>query len=401
MKRLLLLFFALLSSLSNQASPDFIYVSTLSEWETVLSIAESKQRLIYVFYTADDCQPCESMLNTTLNEDRVEEHINHNFIGVSIKQGSSFARRFAEGFQIYSVPSSLWMTGQEFVWHMETGAIESDDLLRASQRTFELTRIYPEILPEALNGSTELSVKNWMDLLYIAGANRLEHEGNLVANFKENLHIDSLKSEDYWNFIRTYVSDLTSPLYQYIKLDWKQTLGSDFPWEDYYYELYDFNLRLAIRSGDSMLVENMEYHLLPTLGVDTAAPSNEMQMRKLNLWQEFYLGMENFTGYVEVTTALLKEVKPNSTQMASIIKELTSYSRSNYALDAGLGWIDEAIQRNPEVTLYIIKADVLLVRGKPTDAIQVLGDAERLDTTPTEEEQEMIDFLKYVAVNRY
>lgn len=395
------LYTLLLSCLSifSYADPDFIYVDNILDWENVLSLAEENRKLVYVYYSTEDCEPCEFMENSTFDYDEVEEYLNKNYISVYIERGTSFARRFADGFQIQSVPSSLWMTGGEFVWRLEAGAIDNAEIIDASKRVGELTRSFPTLLPAALNGADSLSIKDWIDLLYIAGVNNQQYEAALVTSFKNTLHLDSLHSEAYWTFVQTYVSDLTSPLYQYIKIDWKQTLGEEFPWEDYYNQLYEFNLSLAISTADSGLVENMEYHLLPTLEIDSTAPANTLKLRELNLWQDYYLGMQDFQQYLETTSILIDEVQPTSDQMVGIIKELTSVSRSKYALDQGLKWINSAIEREATAQLHIIKADLLIVQGREIDALRVLGDAENLN--PNEDEQELINFLKYVASQSY
>lgn len=381
------------------ADPDFIYVDNIHDWEEVLSLAEENRKLLYVYYSADDCEPCDFMENSTFDYDEVEDFLNERFISVYIRKGTSFARMFADGFQIQSVPCSLWMTGKEFVWRLEAGSMDNSEIIEASMRASQLTREYPTLLPAALNGADSLSVKDWLDLMYIAGVNNQAYESELVNSFKNSLHLDSLHSEEYWTFVQTYVSDLTSPIYQYIKIDWKQTLGEDFPWESYYDQLYDFNLTIAINRADSGLVENMEYHLLPTLEIDSTQPANTLKMRKLNLWQDYYLGMGDFQTYLETTSMMIEDVEPNSDQMASIIKELTSVSRSSYALDQGLKWINGAIKREATAKLYIIKADVLIVQGRNIDALRVLGDAEEL--SPSDDEVELIEFLKYVANTRY
>ncbi|NVK28188.1 MAG: hypothetical protein HWE14_09090 [Flavobacteriia bacterium] len=399
MKKLLLTL-AILFAFVGQAKPDFIYVTSLSQWEEVLALSEANRKMIYVYYTSSDgCEPCDFMENSTLGRDIVEDYLNENYISVYIREGTSFARSFAAGFDIGSVPSSLWMTGTEFVWKMEAGVMEHPKFLQSCEKVGLLTRNYASLMPYALRGGDTLSVETWFDLFYIAGANQQQYENRLVSSFRNSLNLDSLKSERYWPYIMTYVSDLTSPLFQYIKTDWKETLGEDFPWQKYYDRLYNFNLEIAISTMDSSLAENIELQLLPTFPRDSTDPDNLLAFNKLLLWQDYYLGLNDFENYVRITDELITEVQPDDAQMVEIIKTHTSLSRSDYALDKAIEWINEAIKRKASAQLYIMKADVLIVRNKETEALQALGDAK--EHSPTVEEEELIDLLRYVILSNY
>lgn len=399
MKTALRLLLVLLIPSALQADPGFLRVQTILDWERVLQLAEEKQKLIYVFYTSDDCEPCEFMERSSFDYDEVEDYYDENFINVRIEEGSSFARVFADGFTIREVPSSIWLTGSEFVWKMEVGSLDNAELLTSARRVAKLTREFRSTVPYALSGGDTLNVDRWFELLFISAINNQTYEEELVESFRTSLNLDSLRSEKYWPYIMTYVSDLTSPLYQYIAEDWKLTLGEDFPWENYYNTLYEFNLNLAIQREDSVLVETIQYQLLPTLETDSTQPDNELAMQKLMLWQDYYIGLGSLDRYLEVTDVLMDEVEPNPIQMGQIIKNLTSTSRSQYALEKGISWIDKVMDRESDAQLNIMKADLLIVLGKSTDAIRVLNDADKLN--PNEEEKELINFLKFVAERTY
>ncbi|KAB2814399.1 hypothetical protein [Phaeocystidibacter luteus] len=399
MKKLLLTL-AILFSFAGTAKPDFIYVTSLTQWEEVLALAEANRKMIYVYYTSsDDCEPCDFMESSTLGRDVVEDYLNENYLSIYIREGTSFARSFAAGFDIGSVPSSLWMTGSEFVWKMEAGVMEHEKFMRACDKVGFLTQNYGSIMPYAMRGGDTLSVEEWFDLFYIAGANQPQYETRLVSAFRNSLNLDSLKSDRYWPYIMTYVSDLTSPLYQYIKIDWEQTLGEEFPWQAYYDRLYNFNLEIAVSTMDSSMVENMELQLLPTVVRDSADPENLLAYNKLLLWQDYYLGLNDFENYIRVTDEQIIKLEPTDEQMVEIIRTHTSLSRSDYSLDKATEWLNACIKMKPSVQLYIMKADVLIVRNKRTEALQTLGDAQEM--SPTEEEQELIDLLLYVIHSTY
>lgn len=391
---LLLLF---IFSLQASAQPEFLNVNTLTDWEEVVQVAKVHRRLIYVYYTANDCETCSDMERNSFKNNELTDYFNDNYINVKLVSGTSFARQFAQAFQIGNVPSSLWLMDNEFVWKMEVGLLKSSELLQKAKEVGQLTKAYPTLLPYALNDGDTLRIDQWSALFNIAGYNQLSYERQLISSFKRNLKLDSLTNEAYWPFVMTYVSNLSDPIFQYIRIDWQTALGEDFLWMDYYDNLYDFNMNIAIQTEDSVLVETIQHQLLTTYVSDSTESETEKDLRVLFLWQDYFGSLGKLDTYVTTTDEMLEYIKPDANQLVEIITQLTKRTRSISHLDKAITWLDDAIAREPEVDLYIMKADIQLILYRRRDALETIE--EGMELPMTEHQRDLLNYLQFTAQN--
>lgn len=392
----LLFFFSI--SFSSSAQSGFIEVRDLIDWEKVLTLAEGSKTMIYVYYTDSDCDVCEQMEENALDDKEVKDYITSNYIPVLINTTNAgrFGIDFAGNFELRSMPASLWMTGGEFVWNTEEGLLSADELLKAFQSVNQLTVSYPELVPYAIRSGDTLTSDEWIKLIDISTINYTEYQAGIIRSFERNLSWDSLRLPVYWDYVQSYVIDINSPMFKYIRLNPDSTLGSEFPWPAYCDELYFYHIGNAVEERDSMMALNIERELLPYMPQDTAVDSlNSFMTLKLNLWQDYFIETDQFSIYLGTTGKMLREMKVTPELMAEEIKQLTNLSRSNKSLRTGIQWINRAIEQEEQAVYYIMKADLHIFLRERAAALDALEKAERLN--PTEQEEVVIEWLQYSA----
>lgn len=393
-----LLFFVLLSVFTN-AQTSFIRIQSIEEWEEMLELSRESKRLLFVWVTSPNCEPCAEMLDETLQNAAVNTHIQQSFIPVVIDNSTSLGRRFALSFNILELPSSVWMTGSEFVWQNIGGKIEASEFLSKSENLRNLIRNYPNRLDYALNGGDSLKVNEWFDLLYLSSVNHTNYESALIYKFQNVLSWDSLQSPVYWPFITTYVTDINSNLFRYIALDHQDILGADFPWEDYYESLYSYNFNRAVEAKDSALVLNMEAKLLPTKFYDSTATATDTALTVISMWQSYFLQTGRFNQYLEYSDTALSKVHLSEDELIAQVDVLRQYSLSETSINSALKWVNHTLESEESVNIYIMKADMLIVLGRLPKATEALIEAEKL--SPNSEQRELIDYLDYIIRSQY
>lgn len=393
-----LLFFVLLSVFTN-AQTSFIRIQSIEEWEEMLELSRESKRLLFVWVTSPNCEPCTEMLDETLQNAAVNAHIQQSFIPVVIDNSTSLGRRFALSFNILELPSSVWMTGSEFVWQNIGGKIEASEFLSKSENLRDLIRNYPNQLDYALNGGDSLKVNEWFDLLYLSSVNHTNYESALIYKFQNVLSWDSLQSPAYWPFITTYVTDINSNLFRYISLDHQDILGADFPWEDYYESLYSYNFNRAVEEKDSALVLNMEAKLLPTKFYDSTATATDTALTVISMWQSYFLQTGRFNQYLEYSDTALSKVHLSEDELIAQVDVLRQYSLSETSINSALKWVNHTLESEESVNIYIMKADMLIVLGRLPKATEALIEAEKL--SPNSEQRELIDYLDYIIRSQY
>ncbi len=402
MRTLTLLSFLITFSTSILGQSGYIEIRSLLDWEQALSLAERNRTMIFVFYTDDDCEPCETMIDEVFRNREVREYVSSNYIPVLINRSNAnrFGEQFAEGFDIQSLPASVWITGAEFVWHIEEGAMSLNEFNVTNQRVIQLTKNYPSIIPYALQDGDTLSTSDWMNFLQLSRLNGTDFESTLLRSFERNLSWDSLRIPAYWDYVSRYVVDINAPIFRYIRLNPDSTLGPDFPWKNYCDELYTYHLDKAISSRDSLQVVNIEYGILPYIPHSEKIDSTQsFHILKLNLWQDYFLQTQQFDTYLTVTERLLKTMTLTPEIMSEEIRQLTRSSRANSALRAGLKWLKIAIEQEPDALYYIMRADLLIYMRERSLALEALSLAERHN--PTQSEREIIEYLELVAREIY
>lgn len=399
MKQVLSILFISLFGFQLKAQPEFIEVESVSEWEEVLTLSQQSKRLLFVYVVSDDCDPCDLMFKETLGNDGIAEEITNHFIPVLIRNESTVGKKFILTFDVVQLPSSLWMTGTEFVWMTLEGEYDAEEFNTKLSDLRNLIRTYPNKLQYALSGGDTLQVEDWFDLMFLSSINRTSYESDLINQFKNGLSWDSLQSPKYWPFLATYVSDVRSPIFNYIAIDPTEALGADFPWSDYYDMMYEHNLDKAIREYDSSRVESIELLLLPTKIYDSTATKTDTVLTRIALWQEFLLRTGEFGAYLDYSDSALRSIPLTEDIVKEQIHVLTSYSLSDDAFTSGLRWVNHTLKTEKSANLYIMKADMLLRLGKLPQATEALIEAEKQN--PNDKQKESIEFLDMIIRNRY
>lgn len=399
MKQVLSILFIALISLQAKAQPEFIEVESVSEWEDVLSLSQQSKRLLFVYVISSDCDPCDDMLKQTLGNEQIASEISSNFIPVLVRNESTVGKKFILTFDVVQLPSTLWMTGSEFVWMTLEGEYGPEEFQSKLGDLKNTIRNYPDKLQYALKGGDTLQVEDWFDLMFLSSINRTNYEADLINQFKNGLTWDSLQSPVYWPFLATYVSDVRSPIFNYIAIDPAEALGPDFPWQDYYDMMYEHNLDKAIREFDSSRVESIELLLLPTKIYDSTATRADTVLTRIALWQEFLLRTGEFGAYLDYSDSALTSIPLTEEIVKEEIHVLTSYSLSDDAFISGLRWVNHTLKTEESADLYIMKADMLIRLGKLPQATEALIEAEKQN--PNEKQAESIEFLDMIIRNRY
>lgn len=380
------------------AQPDFLEVNNLTQWEEVLNISKSSKKLIYVYLTADDCEACDIMMATGLSNPTVTSRLAGHYIPVRINGKTPFGQRFIYGFDIRGLPASIWMTGGEFVWALEEGAMDDAQLIEAMDAAGTLTRNYPEWINEGLSLRPSLTTEQWFQLFFVTTVNQSPYSSTLISSFKRSLSTDSLKNPAYWDFIQTYLTDLRSPLLQYIVIAPDTTLGPEFPWDTYYSDLYSHNLDRAIKQKDSTLADIIAIHLIPSAPRDSTASEDFEDWLTLALWQEYFLGTDDFEAYFAITDDYMTKLAPTSDEIVREVRTLFQYSVNEKALKTADRWVSEGLEREETVELYIIHADVNVLLGDHSEALTAINNANVLSPSP--EQQSKLDYLEYVITRR-
>ncbi len=355
----------------------FVNVVTLDDWEKFLTLAEEENLAVMVEICVNWAEGCRSAERSQMLGDRaLARFINTNYLSVQIDADSEFGEMLTQTFPVTAYPAYLFGSYEEVVFSKLEGLLSSEDFLKMATENLNLIKSYPELVDKYL--AQTLNREEWLNLLGISELNNgLLGTQPLAREFMLTLDEEDLNDTTIWPFITRFCLDIENAVFRTIARDSSVVKHSTekFDLLDYFRNVYNYNLTLAIFDRDSLKMERIILEVLPLKTKDTLSEADfALRTRQVFLTETF-----NWEGYLKITKAYVEEQSENKAQYyQGFAQQLLENYEDEEAAKTAEVLIDEGLKLERTFELVIIKAYILSARGEFDEAQRRGFEAKRL-----------------------
>ena len=376
----------------------FREVESKKDWNEILAEAKNKNKLIFADAYTDWCGWCKELDEKVYTDADLASYFNDNFVNIKFNAESDFGSVLAEQMSITAYPTLLYVTPKGLTFEKIEGFVPVEALQAYADQAIENWEVWPSL--EVKEKSGTLNPEDYLSLIAIT-----EKMHPLKAADLANDYISSFSKEDYkvieniWLLYR-YQNSLDGVPYQFVKNNKAKVIEwhGETEYFDYISSAYNDNLGLAMKYGDTELMERIVSEVLPELIEKDVMPRAIYTTRSV-----FYAQREEFEKYhMEVNTYLNNHLS-NESKVSFILS--TSYEvLENYSLEENLAFLDKLLnlglsidEKSFEVTSLL--GYVMALRENYAKANELLDTASSLATEDEEKEmvaslREAVDYLR-------
>ena len=102
-------------------------------FEKAIAKAQLENKIVFIDAYATWCGPCKELSKKTFTDKKVAQVFNASFVNVKIDVDESEGKRFAEKYEISSIPTLLFFDGKGNLLKQVKGFHTSDELLKEAK----------------------------------------------------------------------------------------------------------------------------------------------------------------------------------------------------------------------------------------------------------------------------
>lgn len=198
----------------SKAQTEGILFST-SKWSDILKEAKQNDKLIFMDAHTTWCGPCKWMKANVFPDSKVGNLYNRNFINayIDMETGEGLDLQKLYGIKFY--PTSLYINGNGEVVHKVVGQCSSEDFIQHALDAMSPRRNLKYLKAAYAENSNNFDFVR-IYLKALKKAYELEHTNTVALEFLSSKDVEMWQQNDSWLLIREYVTDATSPVFNYL-----------------------------------------------------------------------------------------------------------------------------------------------------------------------------------------
>ena len=140
MKSTLFAFLLLLTGVSVGAQSPGIVFEECDDWNALLDRAQQEEKIVFVSFYTDWSAACESMERYIFSAEEVGNFFNANFINIRLHAERGEGPKVVQAYEVYGVPSFLWVNGEGQLVYQEVGYLREHELLGHGKKALDPNR---------------------------------------------------------------------------------------------------------------------------------------------------------------------------------------------------------------------------------------------------------------------
>ncbi len=367
-------------------------------WEDILHIAKTQNKLIFVNAFADYCDPCDIMEDKVFKNEKVAQFYNEHFINYKLDLTSMYHADLQQFYEVYEVPSSLYLTSDGKVIKKQSGPI--NDAKSFLKTGFEVVNDYTEdetmLQYLKMRFDYNMGQRNFAEmkqLVYLCKEmNRPYHD---IVNDYLNGQKMHVQQPDFREFIYDFSNSFHNIAIDYFINDiqfFKETYGSQII-NDKVITVIEKGIDLAITTKDKNLLDK---------AVKIARKANIPNIAHFiyQLQSNFYKQTEAWEAYVKTTNKYLNKQDITNPQLLNDIA-YTFYKQVDQKklLKRALNWVKKSINIEAEHYNHLTYAALLYKLGDVEKAFDVCDKAIQLAKLAGADTSEAIKLRNQISDN--
>lgn len=289
-KQVLLLLACSLSLVAGAQDLSFYAVSDLDDYQQVLTQAIEEDQMIFVVLYEENGD-FENMVREGQWQDSALYSAYDSLINIALQVNSDMGSRFVELFGARDIPSFYFLTSEELLVNVLSGAQNTEQLKTALPEAKKAAEKWAKLKTKYTNN--QLSKSEFLEFLKIYELNfSLEQAQQVVTPFLNSLSREEKFSKTYRPLMLRYGYDLEGPYPEMIMANREKFDSAAF--EDYIEQAYSYNFDRAVANEDSLLLLQVIEVLVPASGTDSTTREMTYETKKL-----FAIETENFSAWAE------------------------------------------------------------------------------------------------------
>ena len=373
---LIAIVFIFLSAENLQAKNiNYITLNTVGAWEEIVLLCRQKKVPLFVTCTNEAKIPQSE--KTIQNNTRAVKFANKNYVSVYINDYSQLGKTFKSLFRLDDTTHHMVLNPAEEVLLKQTKL--NYEFFEEGFRRFEQ---FDEIMLKHYNRA--LSKEEWLIYLDIK-YNNFGYLGTVseAKRFIPKLNETDLSNPKVWPFITKLCLDINNSILKTLSTNTTlvENPNREFPWLEYYINVYNLNLSFAIDNKDSSRMSKIKEELVP-LYPNTA----KREHQKLLVEQQYLAALEKWKSYEKLTFSYLKKNNEPDDYYTEFDKLYYSYP-FNKISDLLEEILEEGIEQKSTYKLNYNMAELLIAKGQNDRAWEYVNAATKKASNAKEETQ--------------
>ena len=374
----------------------FTEVKNEADWNAVFKQAGEENKLVFIDVYTDWCSYCHKLDKEVYTDESVISYFERHFLNVKFDAESEFGYPKAQQFSVTGYPTLLFLTDKGQVFEEIEGFVPAGTLLGYGKAIETKWETLPFL--EAKYKSGVISREEQRSLISI-----LETTDEVRANEVAKEYISNLSEKDYleletiWLLAR-HQNQLNGKPYRYIK-DHKdlmvETHGIN-EYNDYMSAVYNDNLQLAIKYGDTELLGRLLKEVLPEF-IDNGqlpfaryttsslyyAERQEFDNYKMevNTYLNNHLSRDEKPGFILSTTYDIIDSYPSEEMFhftSQLLKSALEINKKSFEATSLMGYTKSLLGDYKTAKIYLEKAKTMAKDEEEREIVESLFDAMKM-----------------------
>lgn len=211
----LLLLFLTVQGFAQQQTEGIRFIEG-EKWENVLSMAQEKDKYIFMDCYTSWCGPCKALAKDIFTRKEVGDFFNAHFINVKYDMEKGVGIELKKHYQsnIIGFPTLLLINKEGKVVHQMAGFQEAEVLIAGMKAGMEGKSLFA-YRDKYTAGERDLNfIKEYVNALN--GAFLKEEVEKVVQEYMQSIPVEKLQEKDVWELVGTYIKDPYSPQFEYV-----------------------------------------------------------------------------------------------------------------------------------------------------------------------------------------
>jgi hypothetical protein len=341
-----ILLFSLAQSL--QAGIKFVDVDDLNTWEKMFILAQKQGLDILVYIDYLPCDNCKKLRKETFKNKELAQFIAQNTLALRINAASEAGEALEKAYDYTDVPTLLYLNVREELFYTQTGFITASALLKDLKRAQTFAANYTTWLNRAK--ANDLDLEEWLNLTEIGAMNKRVNPGSEIVE-QVSLMLDSgdFANTRVLRFVENLCVDVDGAVFQtLVEHPGWITDTTNFNWDIYQKNVYNYSVNRAIVQKDSVLLEDV-LHQVSRLSKAKGIPKLKFKGRQL------YLAERNkWNQYDSLTTAYLDSLPTDSVDLYEVeaAQLMSFYTENDRAMTIALRYLRMGLKKKETYQLY-------------------------------------------------